>query len=72
MNQSTEEKLILVVATLASVGLVIENTIMGWEFWVPPVVILGIVSLWVIGMSDNIDHHIRKSFFFNSKNSIFV
>ena len=63
MNQSTEEKLILVVATLASVGLVIENTIMGWEFWVPPVVILGIVSLWVIGMSDNIDHHIRKNFF---------
>ena len=45
MNRENNEKFIVFVTTLASAGLVIENFLMGWEFWVPPVVIAGVISL---------------------------
>ncbi|MCR5486263.1 MAG: response regulator [Lachnospiraceae bacterium] len=64
MNQRNNEKFIVFVATLGSVGLILENMLMGWEFWVPPVVLIGTVYLWVIHLSERIDERIRRGFYF--------
>ncbi len=64
MNQENKEKFIVFVATLASVGLVIENVLLGWEFWVPVIVIAAIVCLWVVSLSDKLEAGIRCAFYF--------
>lgn len=64
MSQRNNEKFILIVSTLISAGLIIEIMLMGWEFWVPPIIVLGVVSLWMISLSDKMDHDIRKHFYF--------
>ena len=64
MNQRNNEKFIVFVATLASIGLIIENFLMGWEFWVPLTVLIGIASLWAVSLSDKIDYSLRKVFYF--------
>ena len=64
MNQRTNEKFIIQLATLASVGMMIENILMGWEFWVPPVILAGIAVLWVMNLSERIDFDIRKEVYF--------
>jgi signal transduction histidine kinase/CheY-like chemotaxis protein len=65
MNRINNEKFIILVATIASVGLIIENVLMGWEFWVPAVVLAGVVSLWMLNLSEKIDYDIRKIFYFS-------
>ena len=64
MNQRNNEKFIVFVATIASVGLIIENILMGWEFWVPVTVLIGMVALWFVSLSEKIDYGIRKLFYF--------
>ncbi len=44
-------------------GLILENFLMEWEFWVPPVVIAGTIILWVVSLSDRIEPEIRKIFY---------
>jgi len=64
MNRNNNEKVIVLVTSLASVGLIIENFLMGWEFWVPAVVVLGVISMWVVSLSENIEFETRKTFYF--------
>ena len=64
MNQKTNERSVLLVATLGSAGLIAENILMGWEFWVPVVVLIGTISVWAIQFSERIDYDIRKKFYF--------
>ena len=64
MNQRNNEKFIVFVASLGSVGLMLENFFMGWEFWVPPVILVGLISIWAIHLSDRIDEEIRKAAYF--------
>ena len=65
MSRKNNEKFIVFVVTLAAVGLIIETMLMGWEFWVPVVILVGIVSLWAVNLSDRIDYGIRKVFYFS-------
>ncbi|MBO4904471.1 MAG: hypothetical protein J5367_04550, partial [Lachnospiraceae bacterium] len=34
--------------TLASVGTMIESVSQGWEYWVPPLIFVGIVAAWAL------------------------
>ncbi|MCR5234211.1 MAG: response regulator [Lachnospiraceae bacterium] len=64
MGQMNNEKLIVFLATLASAGMIIENILMGWEFWVTPVIAFGVVGLWAISLYEGADDRLRKSFYF--------
>ena len=64
MNQRNNEKFIVFVVTLASLGLIIENMMMGWEFWVPVTILIGMAALWVVNLSENIDYGLRRIFYF--------
>ena len=48
MVQKNNEKLIIFVETLASVGIIIENYILHWVFFAPFTVLAGMVFLWFI------------------------
>ncbi|MCR5178065.1 MAG: response regulator [Lachnospiraceae bacterium] len=64
MNLRNNEKFVMFVITVASLGLAVENVFMGWEFWVPPVIFFGTVLLWGIQLSGQIEYGIRKVFLF--------
>ena len=64
MKQKSNEKFIVMLATIASLGMIIENYLLGWEFWVPVVVLLGIASLWALNVTEGIDYNIRKNCYF--------
>ena len=64
MSRKNDEKFIVFVSTLASIGLIIEIALLGWEFWVPPVIIIGTIFLWAVNLSDRIDYDIRKMYYF--------
>lgn len=64
MNQSSNEKFITFVLTLASAGMIIENIVMGWEFWMVPVVFAGVVLIWGISLTDRLDEFVRSVVFF--------
>ena len=63
MNQRNNEKFILFISTLASIGLIAEIVLLDWEFWMPSFVIIGIVSLWGVSLSDKIDDEMRNYFY---------
>ena len=49
---------------MGSLGLIIENIVMGWEFWVPVTILIGIATLWTVSFSEQIDYGIRRIFYF--------
>ena len=63
MDRVKNEKFIILLATFACVGLSIESIIMGWEFWVPPLILIGVVSLWVMDLSGRVPVEIRKAYY---------
>ncbi len=63
MYQKNNEKFIIFITTVAGLGLILENIVMGWEFWVPAIVILGIVAVWFVNVSDRIDTGLRMMFY---------
>ena len=63
MPRTNNERFIILLVSLACIGLTIESIVMGWEFWVPPLIILGTVSLWVMCLTDTPDYGIRKVYY---------
>ncbi len=59
-----DEKFIVFIISLGLIGLMIENFVMRWEFWVPIISIPGIVSLWALHLSERPDYRIRKVYYF--------
>ena len=64
MSQKNNEKFIAFLATLSSLGLIAEIKLMGWEFWVPLVIVVGLMSLWAVNLSGRVEYDIRKLFYF--------
>ncbi len=51
MDQAKNEKFIILLVSLACIGLTVESIILGWEFWVPPLIIIGTIMLWIMNLS---------------------
>lgn len=64
MNQKNNEKHIVMVVSLGSVGLIVENILLGWEFWVPFVIFAALVAIWAVNLSEKVDDDVRKLFYF--------
>jgi signal transduction histidine kinase/CheY-like chemotaxis protein len=60
MNQKRTENFILLLITLACAGLTIESIMLRWEFWVPPLIIIGTILLWVMNVLSIPDYPIRR------------
>ncbi len=64
MNQAKTERFIIFLVSLACMGLIIESLIAGWEFWVPPLVIVGTLFLWLMHIAGNPEYNVRKVAYF--------
>ena len=42
-------------------GLSIESILMGWEFWVPPIVWVMLICIWILCLSERVDYTLRKA-----------
>ena len=63
MNYSKHERFIIFLATLACVALTIESIILKWEFWVPPVIIVGTTIMWIMVLAGKPSFTIRKPYY---------
>ncbi len=54
---------VLVIITIACLGAIVENVAQGWEFWVPPMIIFGLVSAWIIHVKQLHHESYRESFY---------
>ncbi len=64
MNGIKNEKFIILLVSLACIGLTVESIIMGWEFWVPPLIVMGTISLWVMNISGRPSYEGRIVYYF--------
>ncbi len=60
MNQTSTERFIIFIVSIACFGLSIENILVGWEFWVPPLIVIGAIFLWVMHVSNSPEYKFRK------------
>ena len=60
MIQRRNENFIILLVSLACIGLTVESVVMGWEFWVPPLIVIGTVFLWVMNITQEPDFEVRK------------
>ncbi len=60
MNPRKNENFIILLVSVACIGLTVESVMMGWEFWVPPLIILGTIALWVMNLSGKPVFEMRK------------
>ncbi|MCR5733275.1 MAG: response regulator [Lachnospiraceae bacterium] len=63
MNQKSNEQFIVFIITLASAGMIAENFLLGWEFWVPVVIVFAVAAVWYVILSERIAYDIRKAFY---------
>ena len=62
MDYRKNENFIILVMSLACVGLTIESILLKWEFWVPPLIIIGTVLMWVMNILQKPDYIIRRAY----------
>ena len=42
------ERLLLMLISPGGLGLAAVSILMGWEFWVPPLIVIATVGLWIM------------------------
>ena len=53
----------LVITTIASTGTIVESITQGWEFWVPPLIVLGIFAAWFMHITHQVTIAFRENFY---------
>ncbi len=64
MDQMKNERFIILLDSLAGIGLAIETILSGWEYWAPLLIIIGTLSLWVVHIKGKFDYNVRKNAYF--------
>lgn len=60
MNQRNNERFIILIISIGCMGLSIESILLGWEFWVPPLILAGAVIVWGMHISGNPEYKLRQ------------
>lgn len=68
MNENVSRKTqvhntVLVILTIAVTGAVIESITLKWEFWVPPLIIAGLVASWVLHLMQYKQESFRENYY---------
>lgn len=65
MNDLRKERLMISICTLAGVSCILQNYFGGWEFWVPMVVLIGMIGLWWIHIAQSMNSGLRINMYFS-------
>ena len=68
MNENNQQNTrvhntVLGIMTIASVGSIIESITQGWEFWVPPLIVIGLVASWVMHILQYRQRTFRENYY---------
>ena len=64
MERSKIHQFILTLLSLSCIGLTAESILLGWEFWVWPLIILGTIMVWSMHITGKPSEDIREIFYF--------
>ncbi len=65
MDDIRKERLIISICTLAGISCILQCYFGGWDFWVPPVILVMTIVLWFIHISNKLDPTARISIYFS-------
>ncbi len=60
MEYRRVENFIITIISISGIGLICESILLNWEFWVPPLVAIGTVTLWYMNIMTKPDFGIRR------------
>ena len=60
MNRTDNERFIIFLVSLTCIALTVESILVGWEFWVPPLIIVGTVTIWTMHIMGMPEYKYRK------------
>ena len=60
MSLRNNERFIVLLISIACIGLSIESVLLRWEFWVPPLLLVGAVLVWAMHISGAPEFKLRK------------
>ena len=64
MNEKNQTHIIVLgLISFAVLGLIVESLTQGWEFWVPPLLIAGVVGMWALHITQYMDVGFREAFY---------
>ncbi len=64
MERSKLNQFVITLLSLSCIGLTIESILMGWEFWVPPLIIFGTASIWIMHIIGRPSEDVREVYYF--------
>ncbi len=64
LKHKRKERLVVLITSLAAIGLIIVNILLKWEIWVPTVLLAMVVSLWAVYLSEKLDTYWKSVFYF--------
>ncbi len=68
MNDSNQQNArvhntVVIILTVASVGAIAESISQGWEFWVPPLIAVGLVAAWIMHILQYRQRNFRENYY---------
>ncbi len=60
MNRRNNNIYIISLVSISCIALIFEGSVLKWEFWVSPLIIIGTVSLWVMHITERPEENIRE------------
>ena len=64
MSHKRNENFIVLLALLSSIGITVESILLKWEFWVPPIIVIASILLWVANLLGKPDYTVRRILYF--------
>ncbi len=64
MDDIRKERLIISITTMAGIACILQNYFGGWDFWVPYVVLVGMILLWWIHIAKKMEARHRVNLYF--------
>ncbi|MCR5700515.1 MAG: response regulator [Lachnospiraceae bacterium] len=54
---------VLSIITVACIGAIVESLSQGWEFWAPPLIVIGLIAAWTVHMSQRGSVVFRENYY---------
>ncbi|MCR5557865.1 MAG: response regulator [Butyrivibrio sp.] len=55
--------IVLMIITIACLGTTVASITQGWEFWVPPLILIGVAGAWFIHITHQINTYFRENYY---------
>ncbi|MCR5098843.1 MAG: response regulator [Lachnospiraceae bacterium] len=54
---------VVIIITVSCIGCIIESLTQHWEFWVPPIIAMGVILMWFTHINSYRDAYFRENFY---------